>query len=291
MINNDWIAKELAQFEKRYQNYLTSLQAPQRLKEAMGYSALNGGKRIRALLLLATGYLLDSDQAPLFNLACAIEMIHSYSLVHDDLPAMDDDTLRRGQPTCHLKYDEATAILVGDALLSESFALLSEAALPPERLIKIIRLISTASGAEGMVGGQYLDLESEHKSISLSELESIHRLKTGALIRASILAPALAADLSTKEYLRLDQFAQKIGLAFQIKDDILDVIGNTEKLGKHVGQDQLLEKATYTALLGVDEAKRYLEKLVVEAEALLNTFKTRTEPLASITTYILERDH
>ncbi len=290
-MNNQWLYEKLKAFEAYYAHYLEEIDAPLELKSAMKYSALNGGKRVRALLTIATGAIFQTEERILFPIAAAIEMIHSYSLVHDDLPAMDDDDMRRGQPSCHRQYDEATAILVGDALLSESFSLLSRIDLPAEKVISLIKLISDASGASGMVGGQFDDLDAEKRRISLEQLQSIHQRKTGAIIKASILSALIASSSREEDYQHFSNFATEIGLAFQIKDDILDVEGTTEALGKVAGRDEAQQKSTYTSLLGLDGAKKALQTSVEHAKKLFQHYPNHSEPLAALTTYILERNH
>lgn len=255
----------------------TSL-VPQRLHQAMHYAVLNGGKRLRPLLVYATGYAL---KAPLENLdaaAVAVELIHCYSLVHDDLPAMDDDDLRRGQPTCHKAFNEATAILVGDALQSLAFSVLPT--------IQMVKVLAKASGSLGMAGGQDLDLASEGKQLDLTSLEQMHRLKTGALIETSVELGALSAQCDENTLKILKQFACHLGLAFQIQDDILDVEGNTQSLGKTAGIDTLNDKATYTRILGITEAKKRLEKEHEKCIACLNQLAINTEDLEMLSHFI-----
>lgn len=257
-------------------------QIPQRLHSAMHYAVFNGGKRLRPLLVYATGNAL---QIPLENLdlpAVAIELIHCYSLVHDDLPAMDNDDWRRGQPTCHKAFDEATAILVGDALQSLAFSCLTN--------IDMVNTLAKASGSYGMAGGQNLDLEAENQTTSLLELEHIHRLKTGALIEASVELGAIAAGyIQEPARIMLKKFAQNIGLAFQIQDDILDVEGSTQHLGKTAGIDAANKKATYTSILGVPEAKRLLQKHYEIAMNSLDQLTFDTSDLKQLCTYVVSR--
>ena len=273
--------------------YLQS-KAPQQLTEAMQYAVLNGGKRLRPLLVYATGYSIG---APLKNLdipAAAVELIHCYSLVHDDLPAMDDDDLRRGQPSCHKKFDEATAILVGDALQSLAFSLLAQTTsrINPTQQLTNIKVLAEAIGAMGMVGGQSLDLQSEGKTLSLEQLIHLHQLKTGALIKASVRLGSIAADFHDENAIYLlEQFALKIGLAFQIQDDILDVEGNTQTLGKQAGSDAAQAKATFPSLLGLDTAKSQLDQLLNEALSILDKLPFPTQDLAHLAKSMTQRTH
>ncbi len=287
-----WFTDQLQAFESAFKVKLENIDAPARLKEAILYSTLNGGKRLRALLTLASGELCGVKRETLFPIAAAIEAIHAYSLIHDDLPAMDDDDFRRGKPTCHKAFDEATAILAGDALLTYSFELLSNiATLDAEKKLAIIQLYSHAAGTSGMVGGQFIDLESEHCQISLHQLETIHRKKTGALIKAAILAGAIAGNADQATYDKLSIYADNIGLAFQIKDDILDVTGTQEELGKMPGSDLLQEKSTYISLLGLDASVVKLEALTSEAIELLSPFGEKAAPLIDLALYIQTRNH
>lgn len=265
--------------------------------EAMHYGALLGGKRLRPFLVYATGKMfgvsLDALDAP----AAAVECIHAYSLIHDDLPAMDNDDLRRGQPTCHIKFGEENAILAGDALQTLAFTILSQAPMPgvsvTDRLAMVAEL-ATASGVAGMCGGQALDLAAEGKQISLESLERIHRHKTGALICAAVRLGALSAGEAGRKALpALDSFAQNIGLAFQVQDDILDVIGDTATLGKRQGADQQLGKSTYPALLGLEQAQAKAQELYQEARLALTTLSEQsldTTALEALANYIIHRD-
>ena len=276
MSNTITLNSALDHCQKRINAYLKQClpspsQIPQRLHRAMQYAVLNGGKRLRPLLVYATGICLDTDLENLDKPATAVELIHTYSLIHDDLPAMDDDNLRRGQPTCHRAFNEATAILVGDALQSLAFeCLASQSSLPSKQQIQMIKMLAIASGSQGMAGGQDLDLEAEGRTLDLTHLEQIHRLKTGALIQASVHLGAVAAGCTDVAILSLlKQFAQHIGLAFQIHDDILDVEGKVEKLGKTPGSDVADHKATYPSVLGLTEAKKRRQKSYTTAmEAL-----------------------
>ena len=261
-----------------------------RLKNAMRYSALNGGKRVRATLVYAAAQAV-SGKIPecTDNIACAVECIHVYSLVHDDLPAMDDDALRRGQRTCHIAFDEATAILAGDALQTLAFECLATANLSSEQRCEMVLTLARASGAAGMVAGQDMDLAAEGKQIALSELESLHRHKTGALIRASVQLGAIAANASSEQKIALDNYAAAIGLAFQVQDDILDIESSTEELGKQQGADLALNKSTYPSLLGVENAKQHALDLYSEAISALALFDGHADPLRQLAYYIIER--
>lgn len=287
-----WLNEQLAAFEVEFDRYLASIDAPKNLKEAMRYSALNGGKRLRPMLLIAAGHLSGADAKILYPLGMAIEMIHAYSLIHDDLPAMDDDSLRRGKPTCHIQFDEATAILAGDALLTESFVILSHLeGISDSAKIKLIQLFSHSAGASGMVGGQMMDLEGEERKITSDELVAIHRLKTGKLIKASILAGAIAGNSDEKTLMHLTEFADNIGLAFQVKDDILDVTGTSEELGKTAGKDLEQEKSTYVTLLGLEKATTILDELIDKAFDSLNALGEKNAPLLNLTAYVVKRNY
>lgn len=265
--------------------------APARLHEAMRYATLNGGKRVRASLVYAVGQAIAAPDAALDAPACAVELIHAYSLVHDDLPCMDDDDLRRGKPTCHKAYDEATALLAGDALQSLAFELLAhEPVLSANQRLRMITLLAAASGSHGMAGGQAIDLAAAGKSLTLSQLEDMHRRKTGALIRAAVLLGAYAReDLDTVTLKALDEYSRAIGLAFQITDDILDVEGLTETLGKKPGVDRDRGKATYTSLLGLAEAKARAQSLHRQALESLAPLGDNGSLLAELAGFIIER--
>ncbi len=269
-----------------------------KMVEAMRHGALLGGKRLRPFLVYATGQMFGLSLENLDAPAAAVECIHAYSLIHDDLPAMDDDDLRRGQPTCHIKFGEANAILAGDALQTLAFSILADADMPDVALrdrLAMISELAKASGVAGMCGGQSLDLEAEGKQIDLQALEQIHRHKTGALIRAAVRLGALAAGEPGRAALsELDRYAAAIGLAFQVQDDILDVVGETEKIGKRQGSDQQLGKSTYPALLGLDSAKLKAWDLYQEALAALDSLATQsynTAPLRALANFIIERDN
>ncbi|MEX3019076.1 (2E,6E)-farnesyl diphosphate synthase [Kluyvera sp. STS39-E] len=267
------------------------------LVNAMQYGALLGGKRLRPFLVYATGKMFGVSTVTLDAPAAAVECIHAYSLMHDDLPAMDDDDLRRGQPTCHIKFGEASAILAGDALQTLAFSILSDAPMTEvsdrDRLAMLSELAS-ASGVAGMCGGQALDLEAEGQQVNLEMLERIHRHKTGALIRSAVRLGALSAGEQGRRALPLlDKYAESIGLAFQVQDDILDVVGDTATLGKRQGADQQLGKSTYPALLGLEQARKKASDLIADAHQSLNELAAQsldTTALEALANYIILRD-
>lgn len=264
--------------------------ALQRLQAASLYSISNGGKRLRPALIYAVadsfGTISERDQD---RMAAAMECIHSYSLVHDDLPAMDNDSLRRGKPTCHIAYDEATAILVGDGLQAFAFELLSQLEIAPTIALRLVTYLAQAAGNLGMVGGQMVDLQSVNRQLNLSELEYMHRLKTGALIQASVMMPALAAQTDEKTQTALTQYAQAIGLAFQVQDDILDVESDTATLGKTQGSDQQHNKPTYPALLGLTTAKEKANELIAQAHLALEETGQDCDRLHELADFITQR--
>lgn len=266
---------------------------PARLHEAMRYAVFNGGKRIRPALVYLSGTALDIPLAKLDAPACAVELIHAYSLVHDDLPVMDDDDLRRGLPTCHKAFDEATAILVGDALQALAFQVIAQARdLSPLARLAMLETLTIAAGSRGMAGGQAIDIAAVGKQLNLAELEDMHIHKTGMLIRASVKLGALACDDMDNALLRkLDHYAKCIGLAFQIQDDILDVEGETKQLGKAQGHDQAANKPTYPALLGLQEARQMAQDLLHEALDSLAEFGLKADPLRWMASYIVTRQY
>jgi len=266
---------------------------PVQLHQAMRYAMLGGGKRIRPLLVYAAGQASGARQNALDVAACSVECIHAYSLVHDDLPAMDDDNLRRGKPTCHKVYGEAEAILAGDALQALAFFLLAHAdmgAISSHRRLQMIELLSQASGSRGMVGGQSLDLAATGKQLDIAELEHMHIHKTGALIRASVLLGAdCAENLADDQKQALDRYGKYTGLAFQVQDDILDVTGNTEQLGKETGADSALNKPTYPSLLGLAGARERARELHQAALDSLDGLDESADPLRWLSRYIVDR--
>jgi geranylgeranyl diphosphate synthase type II len=267
---------------------------PAHLHEAMRYTVVDGGKRIRPTLVYAAGLAVAADSQSLDRPACAIELIHAYSLIHDDLPAMDDDDLRRGKPSCHRAYGEATAILAGDALQSLAFQLLSgdgDNEVDPVTRLRMMNVLAKASGSRGMAGGQAIDLAATGQQLNIAELEDMHIHKTGALIRASVVLGALCSKTTEQSAIdMLDHYAKCIGLAFQIRDDILDVEGEARTLGKNPGVDKIQEKPTYPALIGVDAARQRAGELHAEALESLSVFTENADPLRWISSYIIERE-
>ncbi|MCB1735137.1 MAG: (2E,6E)-farnesyl diphosphate synthase [Gammaproteobacteria bacterium] len=266
---------------------------PTRLHEAMRYSALDGGKCIRPMLVYSAGKAVGAPDSRLDAPAVAVELIHAYSLVHDDLPAMDDDELRRGRPTCHKAFDEATAILVGDGLQALAFQQLAQDPnldIDPAVKLRMVQILAQAAGSRGMVGGQAIDLESEGKQLNIAALEDMHIHKTGALIRASVTLGALCADgVDESRLAGLDHYAKCIGLAFQIHDDVLDVVSDTKTLGKTQGADQARNKSTYPALMGLDNARRRADELRNDALASIADLDERADPLRWLANYIVSR--
>lgn len=261
--------------------------------QACGYAVTNGGKRIRAILVYATHAALTEPgrQSDIDPIATAIELIHTYSLIHDDLPAMDDDDLRRGKPTLHKAYDEATAILVGDGLQARAFELIADApGLSAEQKVQIIKVLAQASGLQGMVGGQYIDISATGRELTLEELRAMHELKTGALIRAALAMGGIAAGASDGQLEALDEYGQHIGLAFQVVDDILDVEGDTATLGKTQGKDGEANKPTYVKLMGLEGARAEARRLLAAALAALDGFGESADHLRDLARYIVERD-
>lgn len=263
------------------------------LYTAMRYSLLGGGKRLRAMLVYASYESIQRTSAPSScdSLAQALECIHAYSLIHDDLPAMDDDDLRRGKPSSHIKFGESTAILAGDALQTLAFECLADSGLNAAQMAACLKVLASASGAAGMVGGQFYDLQSEGRQLNQHQLQNLHQLKTGALIRASIQLGAIAANADTNTLQQLDTFATKVGLAFQVIDDILDIEGDAELLGKPIGADIGLDKATYPALMGLEAAKAYAQTLREQALASLQTLDIDACRLQQLADYIIIRNN
>ncbi len=266
-------------------------EAPRRLHGAMRYAVFNGGKRVRPLLVYASGECLGIPEQLLDAPAAAIELIHAFSLVHDDLPAMDDDDLRRGKPTLHRQYDEATAILAADALQPLAFSVLADIGdVSPAVRMRLVKLVADACGSIGMTGGQSMDLSAEGQSLSAAEIEHMYSLKTGALIHAAVVSASLLADkLPAERAAAIDAFGRTIGVAFQIKDDILDVEGDTQVIGKQAGADERLDKATYPGLLGVAEARRRCDELLRSALEQLDDFMGAADSLRWLARYIVDR--
>ena len=264
---------------------------PRRLHQAMRYSILGGGKRVRPLLVFAAGALGAAPVGALTRAAAALECIHVYSLIHDDLPCMDNDVLRRGKPTCHVEYDEATALLAGDALQTQAFLILSHAleGVPAERQVAMLRVLAEASGAAGMAGGQAIDLASVGESLSLPELELMHIMKTGALIRAAVLLGGHCAGLEPSAMQALDRYAKAIGLAFQVVDDILDATADSATLGKTAGKDAANDKPTYVSLLGLAAARDMAADLQRQAHEALAPLGVRAATLRGLADYIIQR--
>ncbi|MGA8862960.1 MAG: polyprenyl synthetase family protein [Gallionella sp.] len=287
-----WISAQQARFEVELGELLPqSVTAPQRLHEAMRYAVLDGGKRVRPLLAFAAGELAGAAADRLNIVAAAVELIHAYSLVHDDMPCMDDDVLRRGKPTCHVQYDEATALLVGDSLQALAFQLLAEHRLSDDaqRQLEMVKLLATASGSRGMAGGQAIDLASVGKSLTLPELEFMHIHKTGALIRAAVLLGAHCGSVSSAQLEKLDHFAKLIGLAFQVVDDVLDCEADTATLGKTAGKDADNGKPTYVSLLGIQGARDMAQRLHREALEELAGFGGSAQRLRQLADFIVLR--
>ncbi len=267
---------------------------PKRLHDAMRYATLGGGKRVRPMLAHGAGLVSSADIERVRIVSSALEMIHAYSLAHDDLPCMDNDVLRRGKPTCHVEFDEATALLAGDALQALAFELMSAHKLAdaPERQLEMLQIFSRACGSHGMAGGQAIDLANVGRQITLPELELMHILKTGALIRASVLLGAMCgASLSAPEITKLDHYGKCVGLAFQVVDDILDCESNTEKLGKTAGKDQDANKPTYVSLMGMTGAKVFAEELLEDAVDALKAFDSKADRLRQLANFIVRREH
>lgn len=264
---------------------------PSSIHKAMRHSVFAGGKRLRPILCLESGRLFGGDEAPLVRLGCALELIHTYSLIHDDLPALDNDDFRRGKPTCHRVFGEATAILAGDALLTLAFETISDTSLGSDsQIVRIIHELAHAIGTKrGMVGGQVIDMETTSATVNAQTLEYIHSAKTGAFIRMAVRAGALSAGASEPDLARVSAYGEKIGLAFQIADDLLDVLGSSESLGKTAGKDDRQQKATYPALHGVEESQRIAALLVREACELLEPYGDRGAKLREIARYLVAR--
>lgn len=288
----EYINKNKKIIENHLYRSIEAMKIPKNLKDSMLYSLQAGGKRLRPILLFASYESYAVNIEKVLNTACALEMIHTYSLIHDDLPAMDDDDYRRGKLTNHKVYGEATAILAGDALLTHSFELVTnDPLLTDKEKVFIVQLLSRASGASGMVAGQILDMEAENKQVSLEKMEEIHRLKTGELISFAITAGAYLANTNEKQVEHLSSFATYLGLIFQVQDDILDVTGDPEKLGKPVGSDSGNQKSTYPNLLGLEGAIDIKNKYVVLAKEALQKAEVRANYLEALTEYFTERDH
>ncbi|WP_299495573.1 (2E,6E)-farnesyl diphosphate synthase [uncultured Shewanella sp.] len=290
------LSTTIEQYQRRVDAYLTQTistlsTSDERLKAAMKQGVLQGGKRIRPFLVYAIGDMLNLDLNKLDAAAAAIECIHAYSLIHDDLPAMDDDALRRGQPTLHIAFDEATAILAGDALQSLAFDIISQdiSGLGANQHLSMVQALAKASGYNGMCGGQAIDLDSTNKQIDLNKLTQLHRLKTGALIRCAVELAIIAADISQDERRHLFDFADAIGLAFQVQDDVLDITASTEELGKPQGSDTDANKSTFPKLLGLAGAQQTAHTLIQDALSALAKLPYNSQLIAEFARYIIER--
>jgi len=281
--------------ERSFDSWLpATVTHPATLHDAMRYTVMDGGKRIRPTLVYAGGQAIGATLESLDRAACAIELIHAYSLIHDDLPAMDDDDLRRGKPSCHRAFGEATAILAGDALQSLAFKILASdtgSGVSESTRLRMIKTLALAAGSRGMAGGQAIDLAATGQQLNIAELEDMHIHKTGALIRASVVLGALCGKSTAHADIeKLDHYAKCIGLAFQIRDDILDIEGEAATLGKNPGMDQRLEKSTYPSIIGLGAARQRANELHTEAMKSLEAFDDRADPLRWISTYIIERE-
>jgi farnesyl diphosphate synthase len=290
--SNGYLGRCRYRIEGALRKHLPSLQRlPLELHEAMRYSVMTQGKRIRPLLVYAAGHAFGAAPDILDKPACAVEFIHVFSLIHDDLPAMDDDDLRRGQPTCHVKFGDAMAILTGDALQSLAFEILCDSDVTEAMRLQMIATLAVATGSHGMAGGQAMDLTATGRGLTLPELENLHIHKTGALIRSSVLMGAMTATCDTGQLQQLDHYGKCIGLAFQIVDDILDITGDTESLGKTGGKDAAQQKTTYASLLGLSQARERATQLYDDAIVTLDSFGERADPLREIAQLIIRRSH
>lgn len=290
---NTYLQERAQLVDRALQEYLPrEEERPQSLHRAMRYSTLSGGKRLRPILVIAGAEAVGGEAQQVLPTACAIELIHTFSLVHDDLPAIDNDTLRRGRPTCHVQFGEAIAILAGDALFAGAFELiaLNVQTVPAERVVEVLRIIAQASGTRGMVGGQVVDIESEGREVDAQTVEYIHRHKTAALIRASVVCGAVLAGAQGWQIEALSRYGECVGLAFQIADDLLNVTGDPLKTGKAVGTDAARGKATYPKLFGVEASRLRARQLVHEAVTALNPFGAPAEPLRAIAHLVVERE-
>ncbi|GAB6099009.1 polyprenyl synthetase family protein [Halanaerocella petrolearia] len=289
----DFVADKGQIINQALEDYLPAEEdKPTKLHKAMRYSVLAGGKRLRPILTLVAAKLVGGKEEKVLPAACAIELVHNYSLVHDDLPAMDDDDLRRGKPTNHRVYGQAMAILAGDGLLTLAFEMMAKLDdLPQDRVLLATKELATAAGNKGMVGGQAADIEAEGKRIDKGELDYIHCHKTGALLQSSVRIGAILAGANEQELDALTTYAQKIGLSFQVVDDILDIEGDSEKLGKDVGSDLNRDKATFPALYGLEESKKMARRLCQEAKDVLHIFGREAEILLELADYIVDRDY
>ena len=295
MMNSFDLNSYLSSKRKQINQALDSIFAntSSKIVKAMKYSLMAGGKRIRPVLCVAAAETVGGPNQDVIHAACALEMIHTYSLIHDDLPAMDNDDIRRGQPTCHMAFDEATAILAGDALLTLAFEVLSSTEFVQDNHVrnwmKVINILSTAAGYKGMIEGQMQDMAGEGHLLCLEDLENMHALKTGALIEASVKVGAILGKGSPVQIQQLKTYSKNIGLAFQVTDDLLDVEGDPNVMGKDAGSDQARSKSTYPALLGIEQSKQFAKKLVNNALKALDYFDNKAQPLRAIAYYIVDR--
>lgn len=285
----NFLSKKKEIIEKRLKELISQHNSSELLFSAMEYSLLAGGKRLRPVLCLTASELCGDNNLSALDCACAIEMIHTYSLIHDDLPAMDNDDLRRGILTCHKKFNEATAVLAGDGLLNAAFEILSSQKLDLSIIVNTIQTISKASGARGMISGQMKDIEAENKKITLEELENIHMKKTGALIRASLVSGGIIGGCDANGLKNLDEYGKLIGLAFQVTDDILNVTGDPLVMGKSAGTDLENNKATYPGLMGLENSKKYAAQLIEKSLNHLDFLKVYPNPLKYLAWYVLNR--
>jgi farnesyl diphosphate synthase len=286
------LARWLQRVEARLEAALPDpAQSPQHLHRAMRHAVLGGGKRLRPMLVYAAGETTGADDSLLDDPAAAVELVHAFSLVHDDLPAMDDDALRRGRPTVHVAFDEATAILAGDALQALAFSVLAESAAGPALRVAWLQSLAEATGARGMCGGQALDMAATGARLELGALERLHALKTGALIRSAVRLGALAGKADATTLARLDDYAAALGLAFQIRDDILDIEADSAQLGKTAGKDQAQDKSTYPALLGLEGARRHLETVAARGRQSLAEVGAQTGALRGLLDFAVARGH
>ncbi|MDF2520619.1 MAG: polyprenyl synthetase family protein [Clostridia bacterium] len=288
----DYFAEKKVLVENHMKTLIDSYEDIPKISEAMNYSLMAGGKRLRPILALMTCELFEGNAEDVLPFACAIEMIHTYSLIHDDLPAMDNDDYRRGKPTSHKIFGEGFAILAGDALLNKAFEVMLEAVMknPSEGRIKAAAYISKASGVEGMIGGQCIDLYYENREADIEILNKMHEKKTGALIKAPLIAGAFIAGAAEDDIIRIEEFGQLIGMAFQISDDILDVEGSLDKLGKNTGSDANNNKSTFVSLYGLDKSKELAKSTVEQAQNIISLYGNRGLLLKELSNYIIERD-
>jgi geranylgeranyl pyrophosphate synthase len=288
--------KQIPEFKKSIDDYLKTIlsesdQSSEELSQAMKYSVMNGGKRIRPMMMLASAITIDIDTEHVMPFATAIELLHSFSLIHDDLPCMDDDSLRRGQPTTHIKFGEATATLAADSLQSLAFELMARADFPESKSsqLELISMIANSIGSGGMAGGQSLDLDSENKKLDPSSVENIYMLKTGKLLQASILGPTYFRSLDEEKFLALKNFSESIGVAFQIQDDLIEAVGDADMIGKSIESDKSKNKAAYPLLFGVSESKKRVENLYESACDSLKVFGESSSSLMDMAEIIIQR--